>query len=66
MSTFEVLDSSSDGSFKLDDSFTGICGLVVDDDFEVHAFTLHDALNGAEVEPNIVGVEDLELRVFKR
>lgn len=29
---------------------------LVDDDLEVHAVVLHDALDGAEVDPQVVGV----------
>lgn len=47
MSALEVLDSSSDSSLKLNNSFARVCGLVVDDDFKVHAFSFHDALDSA-------------------
>lgn len=47
MCALEVLDSSSDGSLKLNDSFARICGLVVDNDFKIHAFSFHDALDSA-------------------
>lgn len=57
----EVLDCSTDSSLKLQYSLSRIGDLVVDDDFEIHTLTVHHALDGAEIQPDIVGVEDFEL-----
>ena len=58
MRVAEVLDSSSDGSLKLNDGLSGVGRLCVDDDFEVHAIGFHDTLDGCDVDPERVGVED--------
>lgn len=50
----EVLDRGADGSLELDDGLAGVRDLVVDDDLEVHAIVVHDALDGAEVDPEAV------------
>lgn len=61
LSTAEVLDGSTDGSLELDDGFTGIERLVVDNNLQVELLVFEDTLDRAQVEPQIVGVEDLEL-----
>lgn len=58
----EVLDSGSDSGLELDGLLAGLGdGLGVDNDLEGELLGLDDALDGLEVDPEIVGVEDLEL-----
>lgn len=57
----EMLDTGTDGRLELDHLLTTLGGLVVDDDLQLHGLLLHDALDGLEVDPQVVGVEDLEL-----
>jgi len=56
----EVLDRSTGGSLELDNSVAVVGRLGVDDDLELHRLGVHDALEGWEVEPEVVGVEDFE------
>jgi len=56
-----VLDGRAGGGLQLNDSLTAIEVLVVDNDLEVELVIVKDALDGAEVEPQVIGVEDLEL-----
>ena len=57
----EVLDGSSGSSLQLNNSMAIIGGLGVDDDLQLHAFSLHNILEGFQIDPQIVRVEDLEL-----
>ena len=77
MSVLEVLDGGTSSSLELNNSVTVIGGLGVDDDVKLHTLVLHDALEGwrkiqcwnnplsiqrtLEIDPKIVGVENLEL-----
>jgi hypothetical protein len=61
MGIVEVLDGSTDGSLELNDLFSRIGGLVVDDDFQVHPFSIHDSFDCSQVQPEIVRIEDFEL-----
>lgn len=56
----EVLNRGAGGGLELHNLRTVVVDLGVDDDFELHALGLHDALERAEVDPEVVGVEDLE------
>lgn len=57
----EVFDRCSCGGLKLDDGMSIVVGLGVDDDLKIHAFVFHDALECFEINPEVIGVEDLEL-----
>ncbi|GAO50234.1 hypothetical protein G7K_4366-t1 [Saitoella complicata NRRL Y-17804] len=63
----EVLNGITDGSLELDDVnvrlalLVGRDGLVVRDDLQLQLLVLDDALDGGEGEPDVVGVEVLEL-----
>jgi len=60
MCVLEVLDRCTGCGFQLNDGLTVVGGFGVDDDVEVHAFVVHDAFEGFEVNPEVVGVEDFE------
>ena len=60
MAVLEVLDGGTTSSLELNDRLAIVGLLGVDDDLEFHAFLFHDALEGLEVDPQVVGVEDLE------
>ena len=64
MSILEMFDGGSGGSFELDDCVTIICCFGVDDDFKFHPIGLHYALEGFQIDPQVVGVEDLEFANF--
>lgn len=49
------------GHVYLNNSLTVLVVLGVDDDLQLHRFCLHDLLESLEVDPQVVGVEDLEL-----
>lgn len=49
----EVLDGGSDGRLELDNGLAVVRDLVVDDNLEVHAVVVHDALDGTEVDPEV-------------
>ena len=63
---FEVPDGGPDRRFQLDDVdvgfalFVGRDGFVVGDDFHLELVVFHHALDGFEVEPDVVGVEVFE------
>lgn len=61
MCILEVLDGSSGSSLELDNGLAVIIHLGIDDDLEFHAFVEHYALERLEIDPQVVGVEDLEL-----
>ena len=61
LGTAEVLDGSTDGGLELDDGFAGFERLVVDNNLEIELLVVENTLDGAQVEPEVVGVEDLEL-----
>ena len=60
-SVFEALHGGTDGRFKLDDSNPTLQGLGVDDDLHVQSVGLYEPLDGVQVHPEVVGVEDVEL-----
>jgi len=60
MCVLEVFDRCSRGGLKLDDGMSIVVGLWVDDDFKIHAFVFHDTLECLEIDPEVIGVEDLE------
>lgn len=55
-----MLNSSTDGSFKLDNGLAIVSNLVVDNDFKAERILVHDPLDGSQIAPNVVGVENLE------
>ena len=57
----EVLDGRPGGGLELEHRRAIIHALRVDDDLEIHCATLHYALECAQVDPQIVRVEDFEL-----
>ena len=57
----EVLDGGTGRGLELQDGLPVIGDLRVDDDVELHALGTHDALEGLQVDPQVVRVEDLEL-----
>ena len=63
----EVADGGTDGGLELDDADIGFALLVggdrlaIGDDLHGELVVLDDALDGAEVHPDVVGVEVLEL-----
>lgn len=59
-SIVEVGDGGADGCFELNDLLASNF-LVVDNDVKLHFVGLHDALDGAKRDPDVVSVEDLEL-----
>ena len=61
MCVLEVLDGCSSSSLELDNGVAVIVRLGVDDNLEFHAFGVHDALERLEIDPQVVGVENLEL-----
>ena len=60
MGALEVFDGRSGRRFELDDCLAIVCLLGIDDDFQIHAIGLHHTLESAQVDPEIVGVENLE------
>lgn len=67
VSVLEVADGSTDGSLELDDGdvclalLVGGDGLAIGDDLHLEAALFDNTLDGAEVHPDVVGVEVLEL-----
>jgi hypothetical protein len=57
----EVLDGRADGGLELDDGLSVVGDLVVDNDLHRELLLLHDPLDRLDVDPQVVGVEDLEL-----
>lgn len=57
----KVLDSGTDSGLQLDNSFSGIRHLVVDDNLQVELVVVNHSLDRLQVDPNVVRVEDLEL-----
>lgn len=57
----EVLDTGTDGSLELDHLLARFGGLVVDNDLQGELTVLDNTLDRLEVDPQVVGVEDLEL-----
>lgn len=57
----EVLDTGTDGSLELDHLLARLSGLVVDNDLQGELTVLDNTLDSLEVDPQVVGVEDLEL-----
>jgi len=60
MGVLEMLDGCTSRSFKLDHRLSVVRHLGVDDNLQLHAVSLHDALQRLEVDPQVVSVEDLE------
>ena len=65
MGIFKVLDGRSGGGLELDNGLSIIVRLGIDDDLEFQAFALHYALECLEIDPQVVGVEDLEFADFR-
>jgi len=61
MCAFEMLDGRTNSRLKLNNGRSIVCCLIVDDDIELHALGLDDALDGGEGDVHRVGVEVLEL-----
>ena len=61
MRVLEVLDGGTGRGLELQDGLAIVGDLRVDDDIELHALGAHDALEGLQVDPQVVRVEDLEL-----
>ena len=61
LGTAEVLDSSTHGGLKLNDRLAVVKRLVVGDDLEIQLVVLKHTLDGLEVQPEVVRVENLEL-----
>ena len=63
----EVADGRTDGGLQLVDGLVGLTllvsgdGLLVGDDLHLELVLLHNTLDGADVHPDVVGVEVLEL-----
>ena len=55
-----MLDGCSCCCFKLDDRLAVVQGLLVNDDLQIEVFGFHHPLEGGQVEPNVVSIEDLE------
>ena len=60
VSALEVLDRCSGRGLELDDCLAVVCLLGIDDDFQIHALCFHHTLESAQVDPDVVGVENLE------
>jgi hypothetical protein len=60
VSALEVLDRRSRRRLELYDCLPVVCLLGIDDDFQIHALSVHDPLESAQVDPDVVGVENLE------
>ena len=56
-----MLDTGTDSSLELNDLFTRVRGLVVDNDLQTEFTILDHTLDRLQVDPQVVGVEDLEL-----
>ena len=69
MGTLEVLDGCSCRRFELDNPLAIVQGFVVDNDFQLHTLISHHPLECGQVDPDVVGVEDLEfadgLKIFQ-
>jgi len=67
VSVAKVVDGGTDGRLELDDAdvclalLIGWDALGIRDDLHAQLVVLHDALDGAQVHPDVVGVEVLEL-----
>jgi hypothetical protein len=67
VSIAEMANSGTDGGFELDDGKVGFTllvggnGLLVGDNLHLQLVLLNNTLDGAEVHPDVVGVEVLEL-----
>lgn len=67
MGVFEVADGSTDSSLELDNGNVRLAllvagnGLAVGNNLHLELVVLDDTLNGLEVQPDVVGVEVLEL-----
>lgn len=60
MRVLELLDRSPGGRLELDNGMPIIVRFGIDNDLKLQAFGIHDSLEGFEVDPEVVGVEDLE------
>ena len=67
VAVLKVTDRSTDGGLELDDRDVGLSllisgnGLCVGDDLHFESVLLHNTLDSAQVHPDVVGVEVLEL-----
>lgn len=55
------LNGPENNDVYLNNSLTIIGSLGVNDDIKIHSLGIHDALQSLQVDPQVVGVEDLEL-----
>ena len=60
MGALEVFDRRSGRRLELDDCLAVVCLLGIDDDLQIHAVCFHHTLESAQVNPDVVGVENLE------
>ena len=60
MCAFEVFDGCTGRRLELDDGLTVVQVLLVDDDLQIQVLGLHHPLECRQIEPKVVGVEDLE------
>lgn len=56
----EAFHRGTDGSLQLDHSQSILQSLIVHNDFHVHPLLVQHALDGVQLRPNVVGVEELE------
>ena len=61
MCALEVFDGCTNSRLKLNNGRAIVCRLIVDDDIELYAFVLDDALDGGEGDIYRIRVEVLEL-----
>ncbi|KAG5463032.1 MAG: hypothetical protein BJ554DRAFT_2252, partial [Olpidium bornovanus] len=57
---FEMFDRRADGRLQLDDLLALVGRLVVYDDVQIELLVLQDALDRLQVDPDVIGVKDLE------
>ncbi len=60
MRILELLDRSPGGRLELDDGMPVVVRFGIDDNLKLQTFGIHNSLEGFEVDPEVVGVEDLE------
>ena len=57
---FEVFDGCTRRRLELDDGLAVVQVLLVDDDLQIQVLGLHHPLESRQIEPKVIGVEDLE------
>ncbi len=60
MGALEVLDGCSCCRFQLDNRLAIVQVFLVDNHFQVQVISFHHPLKSRQVDPDVVGVEDLE------